>query len=61
MLWPVALSPVTMFTTPGGKPASAVNSPSIKVVKGVEGAGFRTSVQPAAKAGPIFQIAITNG
>src|SRR5438552_3869354 len=39
-------------------PACAVSSASINEVSGVPGAGFRTTVQPAAKAGPIFQTAI---
>ncbi len=50
-----------MLTTPGGKPASRISSPSRRVVSGVSSAGFNTMVQPAASAGPIFAIAITSG
>ena len=58
---PVSLSPVITLTTPAGIPASAVNSASFSVVNGVVGAGFKTTVQPAASAGPIFHTAIING
>ena len=40
---------------------SAASSASLKVDSGVFSAGFRTIVQPAASAGPIFQIAIISG
>ena len=40
---------------------SAAISASLKVDQGVFSAGLSTVVQPAAKAGPIFQIAIISG
>ena len=45
------MSPVTMFSTPGGSPAASATSPSTNVSSGVEGAGLSTTVQPAASAG----------
>ncbi|SST08940.1 Uncharacterised protein [Acinetobacter baumannii] len=53
--------PVTMFTTPGGIPASRHNWPRRRAVSGVSSAGLRTTVQPQARAGTIFQIAISRG
>ena len=51
--------PVTMLTTPGGKPISS-NQPAIsKTVSGVCSAGFSTQVQPAAKAGASFHAAMS--
>ena len=58
---PTSSPPVTMFSTPSGMPASSASSPSISAVSGVSGAGLRTTVLPAASAGPIFQIAIISG
>ena len=44
---------VTMLTTPGGKSVcSAMSSPSTAAHHGVSGAGFKTTVLPAASAGP---------
>ncbi|CNH10500.1 Uncharacterised protein [Mycobacterium tuberculosis] len=46
---------VTMLITPGGKSVcSAMSSPSTAAHHGVSGAGFRTTVLPAASAGPIL-------
>ena len=58
---PVLPSPVTMFTTPGGKSASWMISASLSAVKGVVSAGFSTTVLPVASAGAIFQAAINSG
>ena len=44
--------PVRMLTTPGGKPASVISSPSRSADSGVCSAGFSTQVQPQARAGP---------
>ena len=57
----VSPRPVTTLTTPGGKPASSTSSPSRNAVSGVSSAGLSTTVQPAASAGAIFQIAISSG
>ena len=54
-------SPVTMLSTPGGKPASMTSSPSRSALSGVCSAGFSTMVQPAASAGAIFHTAISSG
>ena len=44
-----------MLTTPGGKSVcSVMSSPSTAAHHGVSGAGFRTTVFPAASAGPIL-------
>ena len=58
---PVAPSPVTMLTTPGGRPASRQISAKASAVKGVNSAGFSTTVLPAASAGAIFQASISSG
>jgi hypothetical protein len=52
--------PVMTLNTPLGStwPAS---SASLTVLIGVVSAGFSTIVQPAASAGPIFQMAIISG
>ena len=53
--------PVTTLKTPSGTPASFASSASRSVVRGVAVAGLRTTLLPAARAGPIFQMAIMNG
>ena len=46
---------VTMLITPGGKSVcSVMSSPSTAAHHGVSGAGFKTTVFPAASAGPIL-------
>ena len=50
-----------MLTAPRGKPASIINSPKRRAVRGVCSAGFRTTEQPVARAGPSFHEAINNG
>ena len=52
--------PVITLSTPFGS-TSAASSASLIVVIGVVSAGFSTIVQPAASAGPIFQMAIISG
>ena len=45
----------TTFTTPAGMSVcSAISRPSMVAHHGVSGAGFSTTVQPAASAGPSF-------
>ncbi len=53
--------PVTTLTTPGGKPASRASSPRRIAVSGVQLAGLRMHVLPAARAGPSFQLAMFMG
>src|SRR5436305_9892131 len=53
--------PCTTFSTPGGKPASTARSASIEQDSGDHSAGFRTTVQPAASAGAVFQVESMNG
>ncbi len=53
--------PGTMFTTPGGMPASAISSATRSALRGVSSAGFMTTVFPAARAGPIFQLQNISG
>ena len=57
---PVSRSPQTTLKTPGGKNSCAISA-SREVEAGVVSLGFRTTVLPAASAGPIFQIAIISG
>ena len=58
---PVSPSPVTMLTTPSGRPASRQISAKASAVSGVYSAGFSTTVLPAASAGAIFQASISSG
>ena len=57
----VSPKPVTMLTTPGGKPASSISSPRRSAESGVCSAGFSTTVLPQASAGPSFHAAISSG
>ena len=50
----VGPSPVTMLTTPGGKPAFITSSPRRSVEFGVTSDGLTTTVLPAASAGIIL-------
>ncbi len=45
-----------MFSTPGGRPASVHNSPSMCAVIGVTSDGLATTQFPAASAGAIFHV-----
>ena len=56
---PVSPSPVTILTTPGGRPVSMQISAKASAVSGVYSAGFSTTVLPAASAGAIFQASIS--
>lgn len=53
--------PVTTFNTPAGKPTSRATRAISMAVRGVYEAGFKTTVFPAANAGPIFQAAMRYG
>ncbi len=57
---PVSRSPQTTLKTPGGKNSCAISA-SKDVEAGVVSLGLSTMVLPAARAGPIFQIAIISG
>jgi hypothetical protein len=53
---------VTTFSTPGGRSvSSAASFPSSVAVHGVSGAGLRTTVLPAASAGPTLARLICIG
>ena len=52
---------VITFTAPAGTPASVSRSASASAVSGVSAAGLSTTVQPAARAGPIFRVAMAAG
>lgn len=43
-------------SSPGGTPASSAIAHRAKALKGVSSDGFKTTVQPAANAGPIFLV-----
>src|ERR671912_744833 len=53
--------PCTTLKTPGGKSASAKRSARSEHESGDHSAGFRTTVQPAARAGAVFQVESING
>jgi hypothetical protein len=53
--------PFTVFQTPAGMPASWLISARIIAVNGLSSAGLCTTVQPAASAGAIFQVASMKG
>src|ERR1041385_9379475 len=54
-------NPGMILTTPGGKPAACTIDASSIAVTGVSSEGLRTTVLPAASAGPSFQTAILRG
>ena len=54
-------SPVTIWSTPSGTPASAARSASASAVSGVCSAGLTTIVQPAASAGAALRVIIAAG
>src|SRR5438874_7611756 len=56
-----AAGPVTHERTPFGTPARSASSHSASAENGVAVAGFRTIVQPAAKAGPALRVIIAAG
>ena len=56
-----ASAEVTTLTTPGGKPTSCMISASSRMASGSCGAGFITTVQPAASAGAILPAMLTSG
>ena len=58
---PVLLLPVTMLTTPSGRPTSSQMRLKASAVSGVKRAGLSTTVLPAASAGAIFQASISIG
>src|ERR1700681_2389802 len=53
--------PVTQEKTPCGTPARSASSHSARAEYGVALAGFKTMVQPAAKAGPHLRVIIAAG
>ena len=62
MTLPIATaSPVTMLSTPLGKPARIASSIRAKAVSGVSGAGLTTKVQPAARPGEHLRVIIAAG
>ena len=50
-----------MFTTPGGKPTSAISSARRRELSGVSSEALSTVVLPAARAGPSFQLVNISG
>src|SRR5690625_1704028 len=53
--------PTTILITPLGKPACSANSTNLRAVNGVSLEGLITTVQPAARAGPILRVNIAAG
>ena len=58
---PVDPSPVKILTTPAGSSACWHTSAKSKAVSGVDSAGFKTTVFPAARAGATFQANMSKG
>ena len=54
-------NPCTVFRTPAGNPASLAILANNVAVSGLHSAGLCTTVQPAASAGAIFQVASIKG
>ncbi len=50
-----------MLNAPGGRPARSASTPSASADRGVSGAGFSTTVQPAASAGAILRVIMECG
>ena len=59
--WAPAANPCTTFSTPGGRPASMNAAASRSPIHGVIGDGLKTTVLPAARAGPILRLAMLSG
>ena len=57
----VFLRALKTFTTPFGKPARWASSASAREVKGVSPGDLQTTVQPAARAGPILRVIMAAG
>ena len=56
-----AASPVTIESTPGGRPASSASTATARAESGVCSAGFSTIVHPAASAGAALRVTIAEG
>ena len=56
-----APSPLTELSTPGGRPEAFAPATRSSAARGVSSAGLATTVQPAARAGAIFQAIIPRG
>jgi hypothetical protein len=54
-------APVITLKTPAGTPARSASSASASAENGVCDAGFRTTAQPAAIAGPALRVIIASG
>ena len=54
-------APVTIDRTPGGSPASCASAAIASAESGVCSAGFKTIVQPAARAGADLRVTIAEG
>jgi hypothetical protein len=44
------------LNTPGGMPASCITSAKSKALRGDNSLGFKTTVHPAARAGPTLAV-----
>src|SRR5512136_86360 len=53
--------PVSMLTTPGGKPASSRHSTNFAAHQGVRDEGLSTMGHPAMSAAPLFQPGMATG
>src|SRR5688500_3867372 len=56
-----AADPVITFRIPGGTPARSASTARASAENGVCDAGFATTVQPAARAGPTLRVIIAIG
>ena len=57
----VGPNPVSIFTIPGGRPASRISRPRLRALRGVSSDGFKMQAQPAANAGASFWQAMRMG
>ena len=58
---PTSGPPGTRLSTPGGTPASSASRTTATEQSAPRGDGSRTTVQPAASAGPTFQAIMLTG
>ena len=58
---PVSRRPVTICSTPSGRPASRVSAANSMTESGASSLGLTISVLPQASAGAIFLVAISSG
>ena len=61
MAMELALSALSMFSTPAGMPARIASSAAASAVSGVSSAGLMMTGQPAARAGATLRVIMASG